>query len=207
MLLALVGAMLIMGLALVATTPPPRAGSGATLPAGLGSSLILMNIAYVAIMVFVYWTTKGLFNAFGFRRADVPLRLLMIVLPVNLLLLLASGGNIAPVPGGSEAAAAEGSGIPDILSTMLLLALMVGWIWFSVGALRFGDHVGSKLWQAVGIVYLVATAFLVIGVALIAAGGGPLLLLILPLGGLALLGGWICHGIGLIVGAGEMQRS
>ena len=82
------------------------------------------------------------------------------------------------------------------------------WLWFSILATGFGRQVGSLLWQAIGIIYLVASV-LIAGVTLVAFGiiEVPYFNEFLAFSGLVLLVGWLCHGICLILGAREMAGS
>ncbi|MCY3830374.1 MAG: hypothetical protein OXF89_14680 [Rhodospirillaceae bacterium] len=173
-------------------------------PAGFGAMLVLMTAVYNGVMTFVYWTTKGLFNAFSYSRADFPILTLMTALALNLLLTLLGGGNLPAT--GAAPAGGGGLGVLDALSFGVLLAMIAAWIWFSVAAIGFGAQVGSLLWRAIGIVYLVASGLVAIALALLASGSGAAFGMLALLAGAVMLGGWICHGIGLIVGAKEMAR-
>ncbi|MXW92594.1 MAG: hypothetical protein F4114_16370 [Rhodospirillaceae bacterium] len=173
-------------------------------PAGFGAMLVLMTAVYNGVMTFVYWTTKGLFNAFSYSRADFPILTLMTALALNLLLTLLGGGNLPAT--GAAPAGGGGLGVLDALSFGVLLAMIAAWIWFSVAAIGFGAQVGSLLWRAIGIVYLVASGLVAIALALLVSGSGAAFGMLALLAGAVMLGGWICHGIGLIVGAKEMAR-
>jgi len=173
---------------------------------------IISNVLYAAIVAFVDWTTKGLFNAHGYRRADVPIMTLIVILAVNLILGFVGGAGLGSV---SSAGAIAGTGnIVGIISLVVLLVLFGAWLWFSIAALGFGKAIGSGLWKAIGIVYLIGTALFVLFLVLMILGGvtksvgllagGGILALI---GVLVLFAGWICHGIGLITGAGRMTQT
>jgi len=177
-----------------------------------GVMQIITNVIYIAIVAFVYWTTKGLFNSLGYRRADVPIMALMIILAVNLVLGFLGGAGLGSI--GSASAMAGSTNIVGIISLIVLLVLFGAWLWFSIAALGFGKAIGSGLWKAIGIVYLIGTALFVLFMVLmilaivakspgLAVSGGILALI----GVLVLLAGWICHGIGLITGAGRMTQA
>ncbi len=174
-------------------------------PAGFGAMLVLMTAVYNGVMTFVYWTTKGLFNAFSYSRADFPILTLMTALALNLLLTLLGGGNLPAT--GAAPAGGGGLGVLDALSFGVVLAMIAAWIWFSVAAIGFGAQVGSLLWRAIGIVYLAASGLVAVALALLASGSGAAFGMLALLAGAVMLGGWICHGIGLIVGAKEMART
>ena len=177
------------------------AGGGRPDLAAFGSTMTLLQIVYLGVMTFVYWTTKGLFNAFAYRRADTPIMTLMILMAVNLVLLLLGGASPPATATGSTA------GTGDALSTIALTATVMAWIWFSITAIGFGRQVESRLWTAIGIVYLAGMGLTLAAVCLIASGLGGLAGPFLLIAGPVTLGGWICHGIGLLVGAKEMART
>lgn len=180
-------------------------GTGRPDPAGFGAMLVLMTAVYNGVMTFVYWTTKGLFNAFSYTRADFPILTLMTALALNLLLTLLGGGNLPAT--GAAPAGGGGLGVLDALSFGVVLAMLAAWIWFSVAAIGFGAQVGSLLWRAIGIVYLAASGLVAIALALLASGSGAAFGMLALFAGAVMLGGWVCHGIGLIVGAKEMART
>ena len=106
-------------------------------------------------------------------------------------------------------AAADGCFV--ILIGLLLLGpplAVLPWIWFSILAARFGRQVGARLWQAIGVIYLVAMALLAASAASAAFAkyhwpNTELVGFALA----ALLTGWVCHGIGLIVSARRIART
>ena len=165
-------------------------------PAAFASTFSMAIVLYLAVMIFVYWTTRGLFHAFGYRRADTPIMTLMILMAVNLVLFLFGGAGTS-----------GGGGSLDTLSAVTGLATVMAWIWFAIMAIGFGAQVGSQLWKAIGIVYLVGMVLALAGNVLMMSGTVRATGLLLLLAGAVALGGWICHGIGLIVGAKEMART
>ena len=98
-----------------------------------------------------------------------------------------------------------------ILFGLLLLGpplVPLPWTWFSILAIRFGRQIGSRLWQAVGLVYLVAMAL--VAASLVSAAFTEYHWPDFDLIGLALAAlfvGWSCHGIGLIVSARRIART
>lgn len=197
MVFFLIVAVMVMGFVL-AGTMVRMAGQENPDPAGLAPTFRMAIVLYLAIMIFVYWTTRGLFHAFGYRRADTPIMTMMILMGVNLVLF--QFGGAGPAPGAD-------SGSFDTLSEVASLATVLAWLWFAVRAIGFGAHVGSQLWKAIGIVYLVGMILAFAGNSLALGGMGGATGLFLLLAGAVVLGGWVCHGIGLIVGSREMART
>ncbi|MCY4395728.1 MAG: hypothetical protein OXC10_11375 [Rhodospirillaceae bacterium] len=203
MVFFLILAVLVTGFMLAGAMAGAGAG-GVPDPARFGSTLSLTMIVYLAIMIFVYWTTKGLFNAFAYRRADTPIMTLMILMAINLALTLFGAGAPSAETGSPSGG---GSAAFGIFSAIAVLATVMAWIWFSIAAIGFGTQVGSQLWKAIGIVYLVGTSLAFVGNGLLLSGIGGATGLILLIAGPVVLGGWVCHGIGLIIGAREMART
>ena len=196
---------LILSFILAAALTGAASGTGgAAVQASVGSTIILMYIVNLAIATFVYWTTKGLFNAFGYRAADLPIMTLIILLAVNLIPILLGNQNPATTGAGPEAG---GGGALGILSAIVMLATVLSWIWFSIAATGFGKQVGSRLWQAIGILYLTSMALFAVGMVLMTSGVAQLHALFFLIASPVMLGGWVCHGIGLIIGANEMSRT
>ena len=136
----------------------------------LGLAAFLMYYAFVACAAFVLWATKQVFNAFGYRSADLTIG--------TLFALLACLPPVAPL----------------------------AWAWFSILAIRFGKQVGSLLWQAIGIVYLLALLLIALGMTSLVGVDVPYLEDLFELAYLMLLVGWLCHCVCLILGARKMRR-
>lgn len=136
----------------------------------LGLTVFLMYYAFVACAAFVLWATKQVFNAFGYRSADLTIGTLF--------------GLLACLPPVAPLARA----------------------WFSILAIRFGKRVDSLLWQAIGIVYLLALLLIALGMTSLAGVDVPYLEELFQLAGLMLLAGWLCHCVCLILGARKMRR-
>ena len=133
------------------------------------SMLVLMYVVFLAFVAFVFWTTKGLFNASGYRAADVPI--------MTLIVFLAFAPPVA----------------------------VLSWTWFSISATGFGRQVGLRLWQAIGIIYLIGMALIAASMTWMAFDELQLPNMgLLMYAALVMLVGWAFHGIGLIVGARKM---
>ncbi|MCZ6861821.1 MAG: hypothetical protein O7I42_16355 [Alphaproteobacteria bacterium] len=180
--------------------------------AGSGVGRFILSLIQTAIILFVLWTTKGFMNAKGYKKADIPL---LIVMAVTLLLfvvglIFSTQAGLGTIMSGRMAAA----GLIGIVILIVSLLMLGSWLWFAFLAIGFGKS-GGGIWKAIGILYLVAFGlFLVIAIIGALAGGsgsaaamggaaigGGILALI---GLLVFLGAVICHGIGLILGAGKM---
>lgn len=136
----------------------------------LGLLVFVMYYAFVACAAFVLWATKQVFNAFGYRSADLTIG--------TLFALLACLPPVAPL----------------------------AWAWFSILATRFGKQVGSLLWQAIGIVYLLSLLLIALGMTSLAGVDVPYREELFELAYLMLLAGWLCHCVCLILGARKMPR-
>ena len=134
--------------------------------------LLVMQLAFVCCAAFVLWATQEVFNASGYRSANVLVGWLIIMLL--------------------------------FLPTLALLL----WAWFSIRLIRFGRRVGSPLWQAIGVIYLIVAALLAGGIAIgftdIHVSSLDAFMVIL---GPILLAGWLCHGVCLILSARKLPGS
>ena len=149
---------------------------------------VLAYVSFLAFATFVFWTTRGFFNAFGYRTADLPTVTLIVLLMVNLIPVLYRSWM-------------------GVFDDILVSAAILLWMWFAVGAVGFGRHVGSRLWQATGIVYLIGTASLGAAVAVNLSGDNLTPITIVTYALPVMLVGWACHGIGLIKGAKTMAQA
>ena len=174
-----------------------------------------LAIAQTVLVIFVLWSTKALFNNRGYSRANAPVIGLIAVILVAWLLAVFGfqfmGGRPGPQAGGSGLAAAR------LMALVVVLVLFVLLVWFSVGAVGFGRQAGGggSVWIAVGTLYIAAIALItVIAIALAifdargTDGAAPFLAasLVTPV----FMAGfttavWICHGIGLLMGANRMS--
>jgi hypothetical protein len=170
---------------------------------------IVFGLIQTAIMIFVFWSSKGLFNSRNYRTADVAIMGIIVILVLLWIFSLLGGAGIGAV--ANPQAMASALGVIGIISLLVLLAWLVFVVWFSVGAMGFANAGGGGLWKAIGILYLVGLGLLILTVvvgiiAAMAQSQGMLGLMAITglVGALVLLAAWICHGIGLITGAGKM---
>jgi hypothetical protein len=175
----------------------------------------VLVIAVYALTAWVLWTTKALFQRRGYPGAD-RLLIMLIVYPGLVLVL----GFAIDRAGLFEKLGVEGTAQRFELEMGAQMAVMVIWavlgFVFGLRALKFGARVRGP-WIAAGIIYVVGWTIFAIGpiwllyeaaanlageetgtaYSVIAAYGFMLL------GAAVLLGAWICHGIGLVLGASE----
>ncbi len=131
--------------------------------------IIVMYYAFVGCSAFVLWATKQVFNASGYRSADVLVGWLF-----------------------------------GVLVFLPPLAIPI-WAWFSILAFKFGRRVGSPLWQAVGVIYLIAVVSLAAAIAIDFTDIHIFYLdEFMVFSGLMLLVGWLCQGVCLILGARKL---
>ena len=193
-----------------------QAGMGSA-TAGAKIMSIVMNFAMMAVMVYAFLATKGYFNALSYHRADIPIYIIIGVQAVWVVLGLivnVSGGMAGLMQGGDMRAL----GIVGIIALVTVLVFFVALLIFAIFCIRFGT-LGGGLWKAIGILYVIALigifiSILVIGIAAAIAGGGGgsppggavvgAVLIVLAL--LCYAAAIICHGIGLVTGAGRMER-
>jgi len=173
---------------------------------------IIFGLIQTAIMIFVFWSSKGLFNSRNYRTADVAVMGIIAILVVLWIFSLLGGAGIGAV--ANPQAMASALGVIGIISLIVLLAWLVFFIWFSIGAMGFANAGGGGLWKAIGILYIIGLGLLILTVvvgiiAAMAQSQGMVGLMAITglVGALVLLAAWICHGIGLITGAGKMQQA
>lgn len=186
---------------------------------GVKAMSAVANIVMLAIMVYVFFATKGYFNVLSYRRANIPI---YIIIAVQVLLavlgLIANTG--AGMAGLMQAGDAGALGIVVFILLIVILMFFAVLIIFAIFCIGFGN-LGGGIWKAVGILYLIGLIGILVGILVMGtsiglrAGGG---LRSVPPG--AAIGGTvliviaflcygaavICHGIGLIMGAGRMKR-
>jgi len=150
-----------------------------------------------AAVAAVFWTTWGFFRAFDRKAAKTPTIAIAIV--ATLLTAIQATFWIFE----DDFVAALFTMMLPIFASFLFFPLL---IWFSIAVFLFGRDADSLLWKAVGIVYLAGMIPAGAGLVWRWAGGAPIESLIAIVGAIV-LGGWICHGIALILGAGRMARA
>ena len=204
----IIGTFVVVGMAM----DKAMAGGGAKAAAGgmqVGSIIIALLVSICLIMAI--WTSKGLFNSFGYAGGNVPVLLIVGAIIVGFVLSLIGGAGFSQI--GSRQAMAGTGQTMGLISFLVMLVMFIGFVWFAMSCLAFGGKAKMGLWKAIGILYLImgaclTVAMLVIVIMLVGkiASMGMLsfygiMVLIGMLVGLAAL---ICHGIGLLIGAGRM---
>ena len=173
---------------------------------------IIFSLIIYAMIVFVFWSTKGLFNNLNYSGGDIPILGIIAMIVLSFLLSLIGGSGMGALmnPGTMGAGGANIIGIIGLIIMLLWFAL---WIWFGLKCMGFASA-GGGLWKAIGILYLVASGLILLMLVLmilgLVAGSQGLLAtggIFGFIGMLVMLAAWICHGIGLIMGAGKMQQA
>ncbi len=172
---------------------------------------MIFGLINAGLLLFAMWTTKGYFNAKNYTRADTPIMVVMAVYALSTVfgLVTGSGGGMGALSGMGGGAAAFG--IMAVISLIILLVALVFMLIFALRCMDFGKSGGGGLWKAIGILYLVSLGLVIAGVLLMILGGvtssfglAGTGILIAGIGALVMLAALICHGIGLITGAGKM---
>ncbi len=195
------------------------AGGMAAAMGGVRAMTAVINIVMLAVMVYVFFATKSYFNALSYHRADIPIYIIIGVQLVSAVLglIMNTGAGMASLIQTGNTSAL---GIVVFILLITILVFFVALLIFAIFSIGFGN-VGGGVWKAVGILYLIGligiiVGVLVIGISAAAAGGGGLRAVPsgVAIGGMVLVvvavlcyaAAIICHGIGLILGAGRMER-
>ena len=177
---------------------------------------IVVNVLVTFFIIVSLLASKGLFNALGYKGGDVPVYLVVGAIVVILILGFAGGSGLTNI-----SATQTGSSVIGTVSLILLLVMFIGFIWFSITCIAFGGRAKMGIWKAIGILFLIVGACLtimmliVLIVALTASSSGSinpsagagmagLIGILFLIGGLVWIAAMICHGIGLLIGAGRM---
>jgi hypothetical protein len=225
------GIMVFVGIALVFLIPiifvssvgleglARNARTGTTAPQ-MQTMSIVMNFVMAAVVGFVFYTTKGYFNALGYHRADIVIYLI-IGAQILSAIIGAITNSSAGLSGILQAGGGRAMGVVGIVAIVTGLAVLIALLVFAIFAISFGNH-GGGIWKAIGILYLIGLLGMLIGIIILAvtvgfalsgggspaggAGGAALASVLLIIGFLCYAAAIICHGIGLILGAGRMER-
>jgi len=181
---------------------------------------IVMNIVMAAVVGFVFYATKGYFNALDYHRADIVIYLI-IGAQVLSAVIGAITNSSAGLSGLLTAGGGRAIGVVGIVAIVTGLAVLIALLIFSIFAISFGN-VGGGLWKAIGILYLIGLLGMLIGFIILVAsvgfalsgggtpasgaGGAVMATVLMVVGFLCYAAAIICHGIGLILGAGRMER-
>ena len=179
--------------------------AGGSTPAFIEFALDWASLAILAVYLFVYWTTKGLFNALAYTKANRSIFVVMILTAIVSLIDLFGPFSFRPLAGID--ALGEAVDKLTVLISVLLIFQLLAWMWFSIRAIDFGRHSDSLLWQVVGIADIVGSALIVLALAAHSPANRMLPIFFALSGLVVLLSGWICHGIALIIGARSMSQA
>jgi len=180
---------------------------------------VVMNIAMAVIVAFVFLATKGYFNALGYQRANVVIYIIIGVQIISAL-IAAITNTSAGLGGLMQTGGVRALGIVGIIVLVTTLVVLVAMLIFAIFCISFGN-LGGGVWKAIGILYLIGLIGIIIGLIVLLAsagfaiGAGPgagtagaavIATVLLVVGFLCYAAGVICHGIGLILGAGRIER-
>jgi len=85
---------------------------------------IILSLVMTACILLAFWTTKTLFNANNYRRADIAIMGVIVLMVLSWVLSLVGGGT------GGMSMGATGAGVMGIIGLIILLAAFVIWILF-----------------------------------------------------------------------------
>ena len=187
----------------------------ASVSGGLKIATAIVNAVVVAIVVFAFYTTKGYFNALSYHRADISIYIILgvqIVWGVIGLIVNISGALTSLVQSGNMRIV----GIIGIVILVTMLIFVISLMIFAIFSISFG-RIGGSMWKAIGILYLIGligifVSVIVFGVNARGMAGVPSLNAVFAAGALLLLAllcyaaAIVCHGIGLLSGAEQMER-
>ncbi len=185
---------------------------GGFLVRGSATGGMILGLINAGFLLFALWTTKGYFNAKNYIRADMPIMVVMAVYALQTVFGIVTGsggglGSLGKMGGGMGA-----FGIMAVIGLILLLVALVFMVIFALRCMDFGKSGGGGLWKAIGILYLVALGLVILGILIMILGGVASSMglagtgvAIAGIGLLVMLAALICHGIGLIIGAGKMN--
>jgi hypothetical protein len=166
---------------------------------------IALAMVAAGAVALTFWTTKSLFNACHYRRADIAIFGIIAMFALFALLVLADAGGwiySAGSIGGKTANIA-------LFGTAFALSIL-----FPIQAMSFARS-GGGVWKAIGIVYLITSVLLTLAVATAIyakAPGRGFEGLIAWIFGASFIGGGligtaalILHGTGLAMSADAMR--
>lgn len=177
---------------------------------------VVVPIVYT-LTVWVLWTTKALFARCGYRSANALLWAL-IVYPALVVAIGAALHFAGFAARFSEENLTHTFVVMGATMTPLLIWAVLGVV-FGVMAVSFGPRAPGP-WRAAGVIYIVGWIIFGIGPAWLVfdavsnlAGeetGSAFSIIgaywITVLGAGVVTGAWICHGIGLVMGAAKMSQ-
>ena len=199
----IIGTFVVAGMAVDAA----RTGGAPSAAGGIQVGSVIMGLLVYICLIMTLWTSKGLFNGFGYSGGNMPVIITIAAMIIGFVLSFVGGAGVTQMT-TPQAMTGTGSAM-GIVSFIVSLVMFIGFIWFSLACLGFGGKAKMGLWKAIGILYLIMGACFAIMIIMVAtkslstgmASFAGVMALIGMLVGLAAL---ICHGIGLLIGAGRM---
>lgn len=141
----------------------------------------------------------------------MPVMIIIAMMVIGFILSFIGGAGVTQM---TTPSAMSGTGnAMGTISLIVSLLMFIGFFWFSLACFGFGGKAKMGLWKAIGVLYMIMGACFGIMMAIMIimvvtktlsmglANFAGVLALIGMLVGLAAL---ICHGIGLLLGAGRM---
>src|SRR5688500_8297803 len=89
---------------------------------------IILGLIQTGLIIFVFWSTKGLFNSRNYHRADGTIMVIIGVWALTWLLSLFGGAGLSGMT--SIGTAGDSLGVIGIISLLVLLAAFVIWFLF-----------------------------------------------------------------------------
>jgi hypothetical protein len=202
-----IGTFVVAGMAVDAA----RSGGAAAASGGVQIGSVIIGLVIYICLILTVWTSKGLFNSFGYNGGNTPVMIIIAMIVVGFILSFIGGAGVTQM---TTPSAMSGTGnTMGIISFIVSLVMFIGFIWFAMSCFGFGGKAKMGLWKAIGILYLIMGACFAIMMAImiimvatktLSAGMASFAGVLALIGMLVGLAALICHGIGLLLGAGRM---
>lgn len=187
---------------------------------GIQITTFIINLLLTVFVLISLWASKVLFNSFGYRGGDIPIYLIFATIILSLVLSLIGGAGLSNL---SSPQSLQGtSQAMGVISLIIIVVMFIGFAWFAISCIGFGGRAKMGIWKAIGILFLIvgigfalAILIMAIMVATITPGQAPtqsgggmaaLAAILILIAGLVWIAAIICHGIGLLIGAGRMGQ-
>jgi hypothetical protein len=190
---------------------------GANILSSATPLLVALVLAY-ALAAWVLWTTKGLFNRYADRSADVPIVALIAYPPLAAAAVLFLGRTVLFEPLAHGSVTPVGMALAAQMAVVLIGAVLG--FWAAARAVRFGARNAAGVWRAAGIVYAIGWSLFATGPVWVLGEFAAKLAgldarsefslfdagLIMFGGAVVVAAGWVCHGVSLLISAARMNR-